>query len=162
VDYSSYFDLGLEHLADAELLLPKSSNPYAMVDRNVELLRDAATVRAIVPLTTLHAMEAVHENVVHDGGQFEAIVTREVADASEANPRHAVLFDEVVAPERLKIFIYNENIPYLVSILDETVHVGVHKGVEPRAIVEADSEDVNEWANGVFGEYKQEAEQIIP
>jgi predicted transcriptional regulator len=85
-----------------------------------------------------------------------------LADAFESQSGYAGLFEELVSTGRFEVFVYDDDIPYLVSIVDETVHIGAHEGEEPRAIVETDSSEVNEWAEGMYHEYKQEAEQLVP
>ena len=155
------FDLDLALLTDAELLLPESYNPYAMVDRNVELLRSAGTVRALVPFGTRHALEAIHESVVYNGNYIEGVVTPGSANAFQSNPRYVELFEELVPTGRFRVFVCDGDLPYLLSVLDETVKIGVDEQGEPRAFLETDSAEVNEWADSVYNDYKQQAKRIV-
>jgi predicted transcriptional regulator len=156
------FDIDLALLTDAELLLPEPYNPYAMVDRNVELLRTAGTVRALMPFGTRHALEAIHESVVYNGNYIEGVVTSGLANAFQSNPRYVELFKELVPTGRFEVFVCDGGLPYLLNVLNETVQIGVDEEGEPRAFLETDSAEVNEWADSVYNDYKQQAKRIVP
>lgn len=156
------FDLELEWLADAELLLPEAGDPYAMINRHVQLVKHAQSGTALLPLTGLHAHEAGYESIVKQGGEGELIVSPTVAKTLQDDPGYAELTEEMVATGRFDIYVYDGPIPYAVLLLDETVQIGVDEGGEPRALLETESEQVRTWAEEKIETYKQQSTNLTP
>lgn len=155
------FDLELERLRDADLLLPERGDPYAMVNRHVATVGQADTMRAVLPLTGLHAYQTGHEQVVENGAQAELVVTPEVAHTMQVNPDYAGLTEDLAATGRFQIYEYDGDIPYFVGVFDDTVQIGVDEAGEPRAIVETENSEVRRWAEATFEEYKQQAAPVL-
>jgi predicted transcriptional regulator len=150
------FDLDPRHLADAELLVPEPGNPYAMIDRHTRVLHEATTVRVLLLLTGLHAHEAAHNAVVNNGADCEIVCTPSVVETFRS-PAFVDLSNEMAETGRHHIYVSRETIPYFVGVFDETVQIGVDRRGVPQALVETDSEEVREWANGVIDGYKRRA-----
>jgi predicted transcriptional regulator len=155
------FDLDLTLLRDAELLVPEAGDPYAMVNRHVNVLSQAEDLKAVLPLVGVHAYEAVHKQIVDNGARCEGVVTPEVADTLQSNPNYAEITKELAATGRFQLYQYDGDIPYFVGLLDDTVQMGVDEEGEPRAIVETTNPEVQNWAETTFTEYKQQAEQVV-
>lgn len=155
------FDLDLECLDNADLLLPEPGDPYAMINRHVSVLGQAGRIRCVLPLTGLHAHKTAHRQVVENGTEVEVVGTPEVAQTMQSDPDYAGLTNEMADTGRFKIFQYNDDIPYFVGLMDEIVHIGVDDGGVPRAIVESDDSEVREWAAATFETYRQQADPVI-
>ena len=155
------FDLDLHLLADAELLLPETNNPYAMINRHAQLLEQTDDHRLVLPLVGLHPYEAGHRKIVNDGGQADSVVTPGVADTLQSNPDYAPLTEEMKATGRYNLSISEKEIPYFIGIFDRTVQIGVDEDGEPRAMLETDSEQVVEWAKGKHESYKEQSETVF-
>jgi predicted transcriptional regulator len=153
-------DLGLEHLTDAEIILPEPGDPYAMVNRHVELIRETADDRVILPVTGLHAFEALHQKIVEENATSELIVEPTIEETFRTNPSYVELYGEMVATGRFDIRVYDGDIPYYLGVLDDTVQIGVSEDGEPRAMLETENEAVGDWAAGVHAEYKRESEPL--
>lgn len=154
------FDLQLEWLADADLLLPKPNDPYAMIHRHVTLLQGATHIECMLPLTGLQASEAVYESVVEKGARCETVVEPGVAETFQ-QPEYAELIEELMATGRSPIFVCDKPIPYFVGVFDEeVVQIGVDEDGEPRAILETESEEVCAWAQQKIEEYKQQSTKL--
>lgn len=157
----SAFDLDPRLLADAELVLPEDNDPYAMVHRHVERLRNVDRGRFLLPLTGLHAQEAAYESVVERGASMELVVERGVAETFQTNPQYAEMFGEILDTGRVTVFVYDDSIPYYVGVLDEIVQIGVDEAGEPRALLEvADSEAVRAWARNKIRNYKRQSQKL--
>lgn len=155
------FNLDLQLLADAELVMPADKNPYAMINRHVQLLGKADQVRGMLPLVGLHGHQTAHERIVENGAEDELIVEPDVADVLVSDPQFAELTEEMLATGRFDLFIYEGTIPYFVGIFDdETVQIGVDEDGEPRALVETDRQEVQDWAHHIITGYKQQATSI--
>lgn len=154
----SEFDLDLCCLGEANLLVPKPNNPYEMINRHVQLLKNTDYGRGLLPVTGLHAHEAAHEAVVDGGARHELIVEPGVADTLRSNPRYAELTEEMIATGRVDLYVYDGEIPYFVGVFDEkTVQLGADEDGEPRALLEVATDEVREWANSKLDKYKQRA-----
>lgn len=156
-------DLDLRLLADAKVLLSKPGDPWAMVNRHVELVRETMNARMILPVTGLHAVEVGHRKIVDDSARAEFVVEPKIAETFRSNPDFVPLIEEMADTGRFEVRVYDGEIPYYLGVLDETVQIGVDEAGEPRAILETENEAVAEWAAGVYGEYKRESEpfQVI-
>lgn len=155
------FDLDLELLRDADLLLPKPGDPYAMVNRHVTVIERTYDHKFLLPLVGLHAQKATHSQVVENGAQCEMVVTPEVVDTLRSAPEYAELSEEMAATGRLHVYEFEADIPYFVGLLDDTIQIGVDEEGEPRALLETTNTEVQDWAAATFEEYKQQSEPVI-
>jgi predicted transcriptional regulator len=153
-------DIDLELLADAEVILPESGDPWAMVNRHVKLLKQVNEGCAVLPLAGLHACEAIHDRITNEGAVFEIVVNPDVAGTLQSNPDYTELVDEMLETGRHDIYVYEGEIPYFVGLLNDTVQIGVDEEGEPRAILETDSPEVADWAEGKYEEYKQQSQKL--
>jgi|AntRauTorcE11898_2_1112593.scaffolds.fasta_scaffold03922_5 predicted transcriptional regulator len=60
------FDVDLSHLTDATVTVAEPGDPLSMVNAHVSRIRESTDVTVVVPVTGLHAYEAVHETVLDD------------------------------------------------------------------------------------------------
>jgi predicted transcriptional regulator len=158
-DSEQDFDLGM--IADADIALPEPGNPYNMVNKHVQGLEEADTVRAVLPVTGLHGFEAAHEAVVENGADYEFVAIPEVAETHESNSNYAPMYEEMVETGRFDAYVYEGEVPYYLGLLDGTVQIGVDDGGKPRALLETDSDEMQGWAENKYRDYKQRAEKVI-
>ena len=152
------FDTG--DVMNADIVLPEPGNPYNMVNKHVRALNEAETVRAVLPLTGLHAFEVAHDAVVDDGADYEFVVVPDVVKTYESNPNYVPLYEEMVESGHFDLYIYDGDVPYYLGLLDGTVQIGVDEDGEPRALLETDAREMQEWAQNEYESYKQWAERI--
>ncbi|MFC4988474.1 helix-turn-helix transcriptional regulator [Saliphagus infecundisoli] len=153
------FDLGLEHLSGAELWVPEPGDPWAMVNRHVAALEAADDVRCVLPLTGLHAYEAVYEGVVA-GGRAELIVSPDVARTFRTDPAYADMTAELATTGRYRLSRYDGSIPYFVGLLDDIVQIGVDEAGEPRALLETTDPEARRWAEGEIEAYERDGTRV--
>lgn len=157
----SRFDLDIRLLADAELLVPESNNPYSMINRHVHLVEKTNHGRAMLPLVGLHAFEAAHENIVENGAETELVVESGVAEVLLTNPPFEELTSEMLQTGRFEVFVYDGTIPYFVGVYDDKIiQIGADEDSEPRALVETDRDEVRTWAHATIDAYKQQATEL--
>lgn len=158
---SEEFDLDIQWLAEAELLVPTDADPYAMINRHVQRLRDADYMRGMLPVTGLHAYEAAHENIVESGAEGKLIVESGVAEVLTSKTAFAELTEEMLATGRFELFVCDDSIPYFVGVFDDdVVQIGVDEDGEPRAMIETNQRDVRTWATERLDEYERRAERL--
>lgn len=152
------FDLDLRHLKDAELFLPESGDPYAMVNHHVRTLSKADEFSGILPLIGLHAFEAAYEQVVENGASHEIIVEEDIVETLATKECYASKFQQLRNCTKFTLSKYNGSIPYFVGIFDnEKVQIGVDEDGEPRALVETSQPEVRAWAKEAISEYREHA-----
>lgn len=154
------FDLDVGGLSEAELWVPEPGDPWAMVNRHVAALGEATDIRCVLPLTGLHAYEAIHEQVVDGGGRAELIVTPDVARTFRTDPAYADMTAELATTGRFRVFRYDGPIPYFVGLLDDTVQIGADEAGEPRALLETSDPNARRWAETEIEEYRRGATPI--
>lgn len=154
------FTCDLRLLADAELLVAESGDPWAMINRHVRKLRSMDHGWFLLPFTGMHATETASERIIHHGARCELVVEPSVADTFKSNPNYASLIEEASATGRSDIFKYDGEIPFALGSIDGVVQIIVAEGDDPRAMLETENEKVYEWAEGVYENYKHEAEKI--
>jgi predicted transcriptional regulator len=153
-------DLDPGALADASVWAPDRADPYAMVNRHVDTLREAARFRGILPLVGLHAFEALHERVVEGDAVHEVVVTPAVAETLRTGD-YAGLFADLRACDRFAAYVYDGEIPYYLGLIDEReVEIGVDEDGTPRALLRSEAPEVREWAEAVYERYRAPARPI--
>lgn len=155
------FDLDLDWLTDAELWLPEPANPYAMVNRHVNQLKQTTELRALLPLVGSHAHEAVREIVYEEDADVELVVEPAAADTLQSKTGFADTFEKLAIHNQYRVFVYDGSIPCYIGVLDDLVQIGVDDDGEPRAILESPSDNVRDWAEQKYTEYKQQAKQLV-
>jgi predicted transcriptional regulator len=154
------FDIDIHLLADAELLLPEPGDPWAMMNRHVQVLKETDNGRVVQPVTSLYAMEAAYERIVNAGATGASVVESSVADTFQTNSNYTELVEGMIATGRFDLYVYGGNIPYFIGVFDEIVQIGADKNGEPRAILETDSAKVLKWAENKYEEYRQQAKPV--
>ncbi len=151
-------DLDLSLLADAEVTLAQPGDPYAMINKQVQLIKRTEWFRVVLLFTGLHATEAANEQVIQNGAQGELVVESDIADLYCSSPEYAELWGEMEATGRLELFAYDGTLPYSLGVFDDTVQIVVAERDNPRALLETTSETVREWVLEQYHDYKRHAD----
>ena len=154
------FDLELSLLTDADIITAESGDPYAMINRHVEGLKSMEECWFLIPYTGMHAAETTYERIVNHGAQAGLIVQPSVAEVFQSNPQYTRVIQEMLATDGLRIFKYNEELPFAVGVLDDTVQILGDDDGEPRTLVETDNPAVRAWAKTMIEEYKDRSEPL--
>jgi predicted transcriptional regulator len=153
-------DIDLRLLADAEVLLAKPGDPWAMVNKHVSTIRETSDDRIMLPVTGLHAFQALHRKIVNGDGRAEVVLEPDVAATFVSNPAYAPLFAELRDTDRFEARVYDGEMPYYLGVLDGTVQIGVDEDGEPRALLETDGEAVVNWAADIYERYRRHSEPL--
>lgn len=158
----SEFDAEIGWFREAELLVPEPGDPYSMINRHVEAMKDLEDGWFLLPFTGLHAAEAGHESIVEGGGSAELVVGPSVAETFQSNPEYVSVLEEAAATGRMTIFASDKKAPFALNKINDRLQIISSEGDEPRALIETENDHVIEWAERVYKGYKQGSEQIIP
>ncbi|WP_336362789.1 helix-turn-helix transcriptional regulator [Halalkalicoccus salilacus] len=154
----SEFDLNVDVLADAEVVLAEPHDPYSVMNHHVRTLRSADRLWGIVPLTGLHIYEGIHEAVVHNGASVRLIVGPRVAEIYQSDLEYRRLTEEMERTDRFELRVYDSAIPYGVTLLDGSVQiVGIDDEGLMRSLIETEAPRAREWAERVYRRYSEES-----
>lgn len=155
-------DFDLRWLVDATLYTPERGDPYAMINRHVQLVKQATTGRFLLPYVGQHATEAAHESVHQHDGEHELIVAPSVVETFQTNPTYAEMIEKITEVGSVHVFVYDEPFPYSLAIIDdEIVQIVADENEEPRALLESNTPEIREWAHQKFEEFKQQSARMI-
>lgn len=157
----SNLDLDLRLLSEADIITASEGDPWAMVNRHVKRLREAENVRAILPLTGLHAMEVTRDRVLNDCTRVEFIGTSNVVDTLQNSSDYRKIYDDLMKSERFDLYSTDEEILYYLGLLDDIVQIGVDEDGEPRALLETTNSEVHGWAQDAYDEYLSQAQPVV-
>lgn len=153
-------DLDPRHLADADVYTGSPGDPYAMVNRHVRRLAETDRVRALLPLTGLHAHEAMHDRVADGDGRAELVVAPAVAETLREDPDYRPLTADLAATDRFDVRVATDDVPFYLGVLDGVTQLGVDDDGQPRALLETDTDAVRDWALDAFERRWAAAEPI--
>jgi predicted transcriptional regulator len=154
-------DFDFELLVDADVITAKPGDPWAMVNRHVKRLKTADQVRALLPLTGLHAMKIGHDRVVDHGAMTEHIASTNIVETFQTDPSYREYYQNLAQTDRYELYRYTEKIPYYLGILDDTVQIGVDEDGEPRGLIETKNKEVFDWALNTLDGYRKKAEPVL-
>lgn len=156
------FDIDLRWLSDADLFTPEPGDPFAMINRHVQLVARADEARYLLPAVGKHAAEAGRENIIENDAVAELVVSPAAAETLQTDPAYAELFDDISTIDRCRLFVHDGTIPYTIAVFDDdTVQFVVDDDGEPRCLLETDDENVCEWATNEFDTYKQRSDRLV-
>ncbi|MFC6724286.1 helix-turn-helix transcriptional regulator [Halobium palmae] len=154
-------DADLAAASEFSVSLPEPGDPYGMVNRHVQRLREASSHRTMLPLTGLHAYEAVHDGVVDRGVSTECVAQPDVVEVLLRDPNFEPLTDAMADTGRFRLFEADGPVPYFVGVLDDVVQIGVDEEGEPRALYETADADVRAWAERTVDEWIERSTRVV-
>lgn len=160
---TSAFDLDPLALDDAEILVREENQPYAPMDRVLEVRRDATTIREVADIIQADSAAQLRERV--ENGELTATVVLEssVLDAVEENDGYATEFEAALRSDGATFYEYDGDVPFVFGLMDDTVVMGVTDEMGlPGAVVVSDAPDVREWAERRFEAFRTAAERLLP
>ena len=146
------------NLSDAEVITSSEGDPYAPAREQTDILRSADRLRIILPAVDLEGTKTLAGQVTEGGLEVETIVSPDVATTIESG-KFASLLKEPLTTERATIFTAEYELPFYLGVADDDrVQIGVEDDEGfPRALLETTDEDVREWADGLYRDYRDQA-----
>lgn len=152
------FGFDLRELADARITPSVPDDPYAPIDRYVEALSNARTVRVLLPAVARPALEGIHDHLLDGTATGELVLGPQVVRTVRSNPHCARLCEELTATGRMTVYAHDGPFPYYLGLVDDAVHIGIEDrdGMQ-RALVESDATAVRAWAEDAYARYRDAA-----
>ncbi len=149
-------DLTVQHLVDAQFVTPTGLDPTAHFDYGIERLRKADHFRCVVRTAPPVYVEAIHEGVVSERLTAECILDGTYFDDLQNESELKERWNEI-ATESGTVRRSEENIPFVLLVLDDTVHLWLcDEGGESQGLLESENPDVLSWANTTVDRYLEQ------
>lgn len=146
-------DLAVHQLAGAEFVTPTELNPTAPFDYGIERLQQTTRFRCVAQTAPPWYVEAIHEGVVTGRFTAECILDQRYLDDLRTDYESNERWREI-ADGPSKVRAYDEPIPFVLLVLDETVHLWLcdEEGGN-QGLLERTSPVVLSWANDTVDRY---------
>ncbi|GAA0212483.1 helix-turn-helix transcriptional regulator [Halobaculum roseum] len=165
VAYLPAAELGfdLRRLHDATVTVPSRTRPSAPLQRVLEGMEGAETLRAFSHTLNEQSLATTHDRVTAGEQTFEAVLSPGAIEALAADDRLWATLRALVDHEDAAIRVSRDEMPVAVTIADGTVYLLVRDdGGILRASIHTDDAAVHEWAEDTFAEYWAEANPLDP
>lgn len=155
---SRTFDLDPAHLATAEVLAASEGSPYAIVDRVLELKKEASTIQEVTPAVERKSVGQLADRI-RDGADIDAqiIVSPSAREALRTNQDYARDHEVAADADTVEFFVHPDSLDLYLAILEGTVAIAVTRGDRPHALVVSEEPAVREWALDAFERYRSAA-----
>jgi len=151
--------LDLRHFERAAITTADSTNPYAPVEEQVDLVRNATTVRAALPTMNKQILEACRQTASADGGDVELVLESATVERFRSADRYAELFADVC--RHGTVSEHEGELPYYVGTTDDTVQLGTTDGDNlVRVLLRFDDAEVRSWATDRFERFERAANVV--
>lgn len=148
------FDLELHALAAADLTVARERNPYAPVNRHVDLLESADRFRCLLPAVGLQPMRVARDSVVERGSVHTVVFDPDVVATLERDRNYGDPVENLLEDPGAELLVSDRPVPFYLGLGDGVVQIGVgdDQGA-PRSLVESDADEVIAWAEQKFDEF---------
>lgn len=153
-------DIGVSEFKQADITTADSTNPYAPVEEQIELLRRSDGIRTALPTMNKQILRACRQTAESSGSEVELVIEASAVNRFRSEPRYADLFEEV--RRECTVLRHDGSIPYYVGVTDERVQIGTMNGdsVTKVLIRFEEQPEVHSWAADRIARFKQEAQPV--
>ncbi|GAA0725589.1 putative transcriptional regulator [Halorubrum trapanicum] len=157
------FGFDLRHLADATVTVPSRTRPSAPLQRVLEGMDGARTVRAVSHTLNEQSLATAHSGVTAGHQTFEAVLSSSTLEALAAEDQLWAQVRALADHDDAAIRVADGNVPLSVTIADNTVYLLVRdEGGILRAAIHTDDSAVRDWAAETFSDYWEHATPFDP
>ncbi|MDZ7702257.1 MAG: ArsR family transcriptional regulator [Halobacteriales archaeon] len=155
-------DFDFDRLRDAEVTLPRRSDPFAPTRRLLRTIHGADHIRMVTYTFLPEGDPAARRCFVEEGQRFEGVLDSTLVHSLLEDPDSAAHLRELL--ERgAHISIAREPVPVVLTIADEQVSLGaIGEDGSPRGLIVTDDEVIRAWAEETVDDYLARAEHLTP
>lgn len=156
-------DVPLAAFESAAVIEPEPTNPYAVIDRLLELRARASEVRMAVHILSQQTVTQLLERASDPDFRGELLLSPDyVTAAANHGGGIDVRLEDLAAAEGITVYVAGETIPYMVGTIDETVTVGVREDRTAVAMLETEAEGARDWATSKLAAVQTAASEYTP
>ena len=157
------FGFDLRRLADATVTVPSRTRPSAPLQRVLEGMEGARTLRAVSHTLNEQSLATAHSRVTGGRQTFEAVLSSSTLEALAAEDQLWAQVRALADHDDAAIRVADGNVPLSVTIADDTVYLLVRdEGGILRAAIHTDDSAVRDWAAETFSGYWEHATPFDP
>ena len=165
VAYLPTAELGfdLRRLADATVTVPSRTRPSAPLQRVLDAMASATTLRAFSHTLNEQSLATARERVAAGEQTFEAVLSTDAIRALADDDGLWAQLRTLAESDDAEIRVRREEVPLAVTVADGTVYLLVRDdGGILRASLHTDDPAVREWAEAAFSGYWEVATPFDP
>lgn len=157
------YDVPVERLADADVILPTPTDPLAPIRRAEERLADGSRVRVAGSGIIPSCLEAVWRAVTEGRQRLETVLTPATFDTIAADPAMRRQTLDLFDAEDASMAVHPDGeLPFL-FVVDDLAWIAVTDDAGTiQGHVETDDPDVRAWADATIDGYVEAADPISP
>ncbi|QWC18157.1 ArsR family transcriptional regulator [Halorubrum sp. 2020YC2] len=157
------FGFDLRHLADATVTVPSRTRPSAPLQRVLEGMEGAETLRAVSHTLNEQSLATAHGRVTAGQQTFEAVLSSSTLEALAVEDQLWARVRALGNHDSAAIRVADGNVPLSVTIADDTVYLLVRdEGGILRAAIHTDDPAVRAWATETLSDYWEHATPFDP
>lgn len=155
-------DLPLSSLANAEITVTDENNPYAPVNRHIELMQSTDWFRCLLPAVGLQPLLVARDRILKHESRHEIVVDPDIVDTLRTRDAYQDPLGDILSTDRATVLVSDREIPFYLGMAEGVVQIGVSDddGV-PRSLIETGAGEVREWAEETYEEYRTAAEPLL-
>jgi predicted transcriptional regulator len=144
----------LRHLTDATITTPSRVRPSAPVERAVDLLSHAGTVRVVSYALNEGSLDVIADRTAAGDQTFEGVVSADAVDAIAEDSQLRGRLRELLGAEGAEMRVVEESIPVAATVVDDAVHLFLRDDAGIlRASLDVVNPEVRAWADDLFERY---------
>ncbi|MFB6123154.1 MAG: helix-turn-helix transcriptional regulator [Haloferacaceae archaeon] len=152
------FDLDPRHLADADVYVADAGSPYALLDRTLQLRREATRIREVAPAVEKKSVEQLARRVRNgDDVDVQVVLPESAAEAATSSPDYREDHLTALRSDDVEMYVVPDSVGTFVGVLDDTVAIATAKAGRPHALVVTTDDAAVAWAEETFARYRDRA-----
>ena len=157
------FGFDLRDLADATVTVPTRTRPSAPLQRVLDGMERATTVRAVSHTLNEQSLTTAHRRVTAGRQTFEAVLSSSTLEALAADDELWTRVRALADHDDAVIRVARAAVPLSVTVVDGTVYLLVRDELGIlRAAIHTDDSTVRDWADETVSHYGEEATPLDP
>jgi Predicted transcriptional regulator len=155
------FDLA--QLADATITVPTQTKPTAPLQRVLERMQSAETLRAVSHTLNERSLAVITDEVTADRQRFEGVFAEDAIETLAADEEAWAALTDLAASESAQLWIRRADVPLAATVSDGTVTLLLRDddGLV-QAALETERPAVEEWVTDTVERYKETATPFAP
>jgi predicted transcriptional regulator len=154
----------IREFADATVWIPERGDAFGHLRRLEELFFGADRARLLSPTVAMGApddYQELHQEFLDSDKRAESIVSVEALTQVQTDETYAEMFRPAFETGRVRMFVYNGPIPYLLAMTDDTTLLApIDEHGIPVALVETENQTVRLWVKEKLDDYQERSTEV--
>ena len=153
----------LTQFADATVTVPTQTRPTAPLQRVLERMRSAETLRAVSHTLNERSLSVITDRVTAGEQRFEGVFTEAAIETLAADETSWAALTDLAASDSAQLWVQSADVPLAATVSDGTVTLLVRDddGLV-QAALETERPAVREWVTDTVARYRETATPFTP